>query len=230
MVRCWRSRPLRCAPAGLRRLTDQPGYAGRRICSANLSGGRGEVADVLAGIAAAEARGLRADQDQLRGPARRQRRSGIAAGRTFPRQRPHRAFHRIHGCGHRATAGARPASCRRAELATASTHAGRCGRWIRIIGAKWRRATRSTTAVAKSASSVRLARLSAAIVIAPAFRRKASCTRVCSRARAGICGRCCRQGEAAFSEHVADLWSRRGIVTASCAVRAVLRASTSRCS
>ena len=56
------------------------------------------VARVLEGIDAAAAAGLAPDQDQHGGQARRQRASRPADGAPFPRQRPHPALHRIHGC------------------------------------------------------------------------------------------------------------------------------------
>ena len=55
------------------------------------------VATVLEGIDAAARRGPRAGQGQHGGEARHQRRHDRADGAALPRQRPHRALHRVHG-------------------------------------------------------------------------------------------------------------------------------------
>ena len=68
--------------------------------SRRMSGRDVDPSRVLAGIEAGRARGTAADQAQLRGAARRQRPRDRRPGAPLPRHRPHRALHRVHGCGH----------------------------------------------------------------------------------------------------------------------------------
>ena len=166
--------------AGLRRITVSLDALDPALFRA-LSGGRGDVADVLAGIAAARAR-----------PASRRSSSTAwcSAASTTTRccrwssasrgARPRAALHRVHGRRHlqRLAARARGAFGRAAR--PHRTRAGRCGRWIRTTAAKSPRATPSPTAAARSASSVRSASRSAATATARACRPTASCTPACS--------------------------------------------------
>ena len=89
-----------------------------------MSGGLGEVADVLDGIEHARRAGPRAHQDQRRRAARRERSHAARPGRALPRHRRHRALHRIHGCRQPQSLAARRSSCRRASWRRASTRAG----------------------------------------------------------------------------------------------------------
>lgn len=93
--------------------------------------------------------------------------------------------------------------------AISSMRGGRCSRWIRIIAAKSRVAIVSKTAAARSVSSVRFRRRSAAIVIARASPRTVGSTPVCSRPKAPICGRGLAQGDDAFAQSLAEAWRAR---------------------
>ncbi len=83
--------------AGLSRVTISLDSLDQEIF-ARMNGGFGKVGDVLDGIEHAQDAGLGPDQDQRGDPARRERGQRAAAGGAFPRQRHHRALHRIHGC------------------------------------------------------------------------------------------------------------------------------------
>jgi cyclic pyranopterin phosphate synthase len=139
--------------AGLHRLTVSLDALDRRVFRA-LSGNRGEVADVLAGIAAAEAAGFALAQDQLRAAARRQRIRTAAA-------RASASAARRTCCASSSTwTWAAAMAGRRRRAAAREARDRIAARWpLRPlsprIAARWRRATPSPTAPARSASSAR---------------------------------------------------------------------------
>ena len=108
----------------------------------------------------------------------------------------------------------------RPNCATASPPDGRCARWIPTIAAKWPRATASRTARARSASSVRSARPSAATAIARAFPPMAGFTPACSRARARTCAARWRVAKRPWSNRSPGSGRGARIATANCAANA----------
>ena len=113
------------------------------------------VARVLEGIDAAAAAGPRAGQDQHGGEARRQRGIDRADGAAFPRHRPHRPLHRVHGRrrDQRLAHGRRRA--RRRDRAARSTPSCRSRASTPTTTARWPSAGATATAAARSASSRR---------------------------------------------------------------------------
>jgi cyclic pyranopterin phosphate synthase len=156
--------------AGLRRLTVSVDALDADLFR-EMSGGRGEVSVVMAGIDAA----TRAGFHSLKINCVVQR--GINENQVLP------LVEHFRGSGHvlRFIEYMDVGTCN-----GASPRDGRSCRWIPTIAAKWRRATASRTARAKSASSVRSAKPSAAIATARAFRRTGICIPACSRPREPI--------------------------------------------
>ena len=195
--------------AGLGRITVSLDAIDPAVFAA-MSGGRGDVADVLAGIDAAQAAGFA--PIKLNCVVQR----GVNDDQVLPlldyaRGRGHVLrfieYMDVGTCNGWRREGVVPS----ARVARPHPRAlAACGRWTRTTAAKSPRAMPSPTAGARSVSSVRSASRSAAIAIAPACRRTARCTPACSRAKDATCAPLLAQGERALSEHVAQLWSRRG--------------------
>ncbi len=159
----------------------------------HLSGGRGEVAEVLAGISGCGRGRIHADQAELCGDARRQRRTGSGFARTLSRQRSYRAFHRIHGCRHdqwlaARSGGAEPATAgaHRHSLATDTTTT----QLSRRSGAAL---SPTPMAPAKSASLVLSRNRSAGIAHARGCLPMANCILACLRTPDSICVARCAQ-------------------------------------
>ncbi len=158
-----RSRPTACCSRkyaaelkanGLKRVTVSLDSLDQEVF-ARMSGGFGGVRQVLDGIEAAQQAGLAPIKINAVVAARRQRSHGARPRRALPRQRHHRALHRVHGRRQPQSLepGARGAVAR--ARWRASARAGRCTRSRRTIEAKSPSVTPSTTVRARSASSPR---------------------------------------------------------------------------
>ena len=82
--------------AGLQRVTVSLDSLDQAVF-ARMSGGFGGVAEVLDGIEHARRARTHAHQGERRDPARHQRPHRARPARALPRQRRHRALHRVHG-------------------------------------------------------------------------------------------------------------------------------------
>ena len=138
--------------AGLRRLTVSLDALDPALFRA-MSGGRGEIADVLAGIDAAKAAGFESIKINCVVAARRQRRPGAAAASSISAARGHVLrfieYMDVGTCNGWSRERVVPSAELRDRIARALAAARR---WSRTIAAKSPRATRSRTGRAKSAS------------------------------------------------------------------------------
>ncbi len=219
------ARPLR--DAGLRRLTVSLDTLDAEVFRA-LSGGRGELGDVLAGIDAAQAAGfapVKLNCVVQRGVND----AGIERLAGFAREHGHvLRFIEYMDVG-TCNGWSRERVVPSAELRDRIAAHWPLRRWIRTIAAKWPSATPTKTGAAKSASSVRSARRSAATATAPACPPMGGSTPACSPPAGTTCGRRLRRANRRWQR----MWPPRGraaaIATARFAAKRARRASMSRC-
>ena len=151
-----------------------------------LSGGRGNIADVFAGIDAAQAAGFRSIKINCVVQRGLNDAQALAIAERF-RGTPHvPRFIEYMDVGN-CNGWRREGWCPRPSCATASTRAGRCVRSRPPIAAKWPRGTVTWMAAAKWASSARSATRSAATATGRACRPTGSCSPACSPPAASRC-------------------------------------------